>query len=99
MSFSGQHCAVTGGGSGIGLGIATHFCRLGASVAILDMSTKALDSGEKEIKAAVPGAVVLKGGSTVHLNCTRTRTVVTCVMSYIPYSRTAVQYRYSTFAE
>jgi|TARA_B100000780_G_scaffold260721_1_gene212684 2-dehydro-3-deoxy-L-rhamnonate dehydrogenase (NAD+) len=49
--FSSQVAIVTGGGSGIGLACATHFGKLGASVALFDVNQAALTSSRKSLQA------------------------------------------------
>jgi len=48
--FAGQVVFVTGGGSGINLGIAKHFAALGASIAICGRSQERLDGAVKELE-------------------------------------------------
>jgi NAD(P)-dependent dehydrogenase (short-subunit alcohol dehydrogenase family) len=55
--FKGRTVFVTGGGSGINLGIATTFARLGAKVAICGRTREKLDRAAAELKAL--GAQVL----------------------------------------
>jgi NAD(P)-dependent dehydrogenase (short-subunit alcohol dehydrogenase family) len=52
MRFEGQVAAVTGGASGIGLGIARRFAREGARVAVLDLNVEAADAAASEIGEA-----------------------------------------------
>lgn len=54
--FAGQHVFITGGGSGINLGIAKNFAALGANVGICGRSQERLDGAATEIRA-LGGAV------------------------------------------
>ncbi len=78
--FDGIRALVTGGGSGIGRAVAARLCRLGATVAVLDRDTSALD-GEAElvavtadvtddagVRAAVAAATERLGGLDVLVN-------------------------------
>ena len=49
--FSGKTVFVTGGGSGINLGVAKSFARLGANVAICGRTQERLDGAAKELEA------------------------------------------------
>lgn len=49
MRFRERVVAVTGGGSGIGLGIARRFAREGARVAVLDLNSEAAQAAAQEI--------------------------------------------------
>jgi NAD(P)-dependent dehydrogenase (short-subunit alcohol dehydrogenase family) len=57
-TLTGQSALVTGGGSGIGLGVARHLARDGATVVLAGRSIERLDAGRAAIEAAVPGASV-----------------------------------------
>src|SRR5215472_3152516 len=48
--FAGKHVFVTGGGSGINLGIAKNFAALGASIAICGRSQERLDGAAAELR-------------------------------------------------
>jgi NAD(P)-dependent dehydrogenase (short-subunit alcohol dehydrogenase family) len=50
-TFDGTVVAVTGGGTGLGKGIATEFARLGATIAIWSRSTEHLDAGRNAIES------------------------------------------------
>lgn len=50
-AFKGRVAFITGGGSGINLGIAKHFAALGADVAICGRTQERLDGAAKEIEA------------------------------------------------
>lgn len=56
--YAGQVALVTGGATGIGLGVATAFAAHGAAVALTSRSEEHLREGAEQIRAAVPGAVV-----------------------------------------
>ena len=56
-SFDGQTVFVTGGGTGLGKGIASEFARLGASLVIASRKPDHLEAGRKAIEAI--GAPVL----------------------------------------
>ncbi|MGH2727320.1 MAG: SDR family oxidoreductase [Actinomycetota bacterium] len=51
-TFDGQVVVVTGGGTGLGKGIAVEFARLGATVAIVSRSAEHLDAGREAIEQA-----------------------------------------------
>ena len=57
-TLAGRSALVTGGGSGIGLGVARHLARDGATVVLAGRSAERLDAGRAAIAAAVPGAAV-----------------------------------------
>ncbi|MET0987783.1 MAG: SDR family NAD(P)-dependent oxidoreductase, partial [Steroidobacteraceae bacterium] len=50
-TFSGKTVVVTGGGTGIGKGIALEFARLGANVAIMSRSQEHIDKGVAAVRA------------------------------------------------
>jgi len=52
--LSGKTCVVTGGGTGIGLGIAEAFAREGCRVLIAGRRTEALEAAKRQIKADHP---------------------------------------------
>ena len=49
-SFEGRNVIITGGGQGIGKGIATHFAKLGANIALVDINTQTAGTVAKEIQ-------------------------------------------------
>ena len=55
-AFSGRSVLVTGGGSGIGLGVARHLALAGAEVTICGRSEEKLESAAREIGSALDGA-------------------------------------------
>lgn len=57
--LSGRAALVTGGGSGIGFGIASCLARAGASVAIASRNLERLEAAAERLRAALPGAAVL----------------------------------------
>ena len=59
MRFRGQVAAVTGGGSGIGLGIARRFAREGARVAVLDVNVVAAEAAAAELGGTSEPALAL----------------------------------------
>jgi 2-hydroxycyclohexanecarboxyl-CoA dehydrogenase len=60
MEFSGKTVIVTGGGQGIGKGIALNFAQLGANVAIIDLNMETAGAVVKEIKRLGRKAVAIK---------------------------------------
>ncbi|KAI0054406.1 NAD-P-binding protein [Artomyces pyxidatus] len=57
--FASKVVLVTGGSRGIGLSIAQHFARAGASLALVSRNQALLDTAKVDIEADVPGAQVL----------------------------------------
>lgn len=62
--LTGKRCLVTGGGSGIGAGIARCLAEAGASVAVLGRRRAALDETVKVIRAAGGTAIAVVGDVT-----------------------------------
>lgn len=60
MTFEGKVVIVTGGGQGIGKGIALHFGKLGANVAIAELNTETGGEVAKEIQGMGRKAIVVK---------------------------------------
>jgi len=58
--LAGKVALVTGGGTGIGLGIARCLGRAGAAVAIASRKREHLDSGLRELEAAAPRAIAVE---------------------------------------
>lgn len=58
-SLEGQSALVTGGGSGIGLGIARHLARDGAAVVLMGRSADRLAAGADALRSDVSGAHVV----------------------------------------
>lgn len=56
--LAGTSAVITGGGSGIGLGVARHLARDGAAVVLAGRTQARLDAGAAAITDAHPGAVV-----------------------------------------
>jgi len=57
--LAGKTAIVTGGGTGLGLAMATKFATLGANVVLASRSNEHLGAGATAVKAAVPDAGVL----------------------------------------
>lgn len=57
-TLAGQSALITGGGSGIGLGVARHLARDGATVVLAGRTPERLEAGRADIEAAVPDASV-----------------------------------------
>lgn len=57
--LAGQTAIVTGGGTGLGLAMASRFASLGANVVLASRNQAHLDEGAAEIMAKTPGAGVL----------------------------------------
>jgi NAD(P)-dependent dehydrogenase (short-subunit alcohol dehydrogenase family) len=60
-TYEGQTVVVTGGGTGIGKGIATEFARAGANVAILSRKPEHLQAGVEAIRAIGGKAIAARG--------------------------------------
>ena len=60
MEFSGKVVIVTGGGQGIGKGIALNFAQLGANVAIVDLNMETAGKVVKEIQGLGRKAIAVK---------------------------------------
>jgi short-subunit dehydrogenase involved in D-alanine esterification of teichoic acids len=60
--FKGKTVFVTGGGSGINLGIGKTFAALGANIAICGRTKERLDTAAAELSAAVAAPVQLTVG-------------------------------------
>ena len=58
-TFAGQTVAVTGGGTGLGKGIATEFARLGANIAILSRKPEHLAAGVTAMEAVGAQAIAV----------------------------------------
>lgn len=58
VGLNGTSALVTGGGSGIGLGVAIRLAADGAAVTICGRSAERLAQGEEAVRAAVPEAVI-----------------------------------------
>ena len=52
--FKGKTVFVTGGGSGINLGVAKNFAAVGANIAICGRTQERLDGAAKELEARAP---------------------------------------------
>lgn len=61
LGLRGRTAFITGGGGGIGRASGRMLAAEGARVALIDISTEALDAARAEIEAAVPGAQVWTG--------------------------------------
>jgi 3-oxoacyl-[acyl-carrier protein] reductase len=59
MRFEGQVVAVTGGASGIGLGIVRRFAREGAQVAVLDLNVDVAEAAAMEISGTAGSGMAL----------------------------------------
>src|SRR3569623_142287 len=59
MNLSGKVAIVTGAARGIGLAIASRFCRAGARVALADLNAADLDKAIETIRRDQPGAQCL----------------------------------------
>jgi len=73
MSLDGATAIVTGGGSGIGHGIAIELARAGATVAIADLDLPKAELVAHEINTQQAGAIA------VHLDVAKRDSVMTCV--------------------
>ena len=69
--FQGKTVAVTGGGSGINLGIAKTFARLGANIAICGRTQEKLDAAAAELRA-LGAKTVAKSADVRDLNAVET---------------------------
>jgi 2,4-dienoyl-CoA reductase len=58
-AFAGKLAFVTGGGTGLGKAMATRFLQLGAAVAISSRKGDVLEAAARDMRAAVPGGVVV----------------------------------------
>lgn len=58
-TFKGKLAFVTGGGTGLGRAMATKLLQLGATVCISSRKSDVLEAAAKEMRAAVPGGVVI----------------------------------------
>lgn len=61
LGLGGRTAFITGGGGGIGRATGAILAGEGANVALIDISTEALDAGRADIKAALPDARVWTG--------------------------------------
>jgi NAD(P)-dependent dehydrogenase (short-subunit alcohol dehydrogenase family) len=71
MRLAGKVALVTGGGSGIGRGIAIRFAEEGAGVAIADLNRAAADSVTREIAHFEGGALAIEADVTKSADCER----------------------------
>jgi NAD(P)-dependent dehydrogenase (short-subunit alcohol dehydrogenase family) len=56
--YRGKTVFVTGGGSGINLGVAKNFAALGASIAICGRTQERLDAAAEELRLSAPMSVL-----------------------------------------
>ncbi|MBV9662195.1 MAG: SDR family NAD(P)-dependent oxidoreductase, partial [Acidimicrobiales bacterium] len=59
-TFKGRSALVTGGGTGIGLGIASELCRLGADVALASRREEHYEHAAAELAGAGRSAIGVK---------------------------------------
>ncbi len=71
MRLAGKAALVTGGGSGIGRGIAIRFAEEGADVAIADLNRAAAESVAKEIAHFEGRNIAIEGDVTKKADCER----------------------------
>ena len=62
--LNGKTAFITGGASGIGLGMATAFARAGMNVTITDIQKDQLEIAERELKAITDNVLALEVDST-----------------------------------
>ena len=58
MSFGGKTAIVTGAARGIGLGVAQHFVRDGARVAMIDRDAAAVEAAAADLNQQCPGSAI-----------------------------------------